>query len=54
MPLSIEPAFTLTVDLGDMREDGSRVIPITGGTVAGPGLTGEVLPGVTPGNVPVT
>jgi hypothetical protein len=39
------------VEVGDMQEVGStplglrRIIPITGGTFAGPGMKGEVLPG---------
>ncbi|MEV6347630.1 DUF3237 domain-containing protein [Actinoplanes sp. NPDC051851] len=57
MSLSLEPAFTLTVDLAEAREVGKthagfrRVIPITGGTVSGPLLTGEVLPGGADWNV---
>ncbi|GAA4912941.1 DUF3237 family protein [Streptomonospora salina] len=51
MPLTLEYAFTVTVELGEPREVGTtyagfrRVIPIAGGTVDGPALTGEVLPG---------
>ncbi|SNY61335.1 DUF3237 family protein [Paractinoplanes atraurantiacus] len=51
MTLALQPAFTLTVDLAEPREVGRtlaghrRVIPILGGTVTGPALTGEVLPG---------
>jgi len=57
MSLTLEPAFTLTVDLAEAREVGRthagfrRVIPIVGGTVAGPSLTGEVLPGGADWNV---
>jgi hypothetical protein len=51
LPLSLEHAFTITVKLDEPREVGPvpagyrRVIGITGGTVAGPVLNGEVLPG---------
>ena len=57
MSLSLEPAFTLTVALGEPRAVGRthaglrRVIPITGGTVEGPLLTGSVLPGGADWNV---
>lgn len=57
MPLTIEPAFTLTVDIGEARVLGRthaglrRVIPISGGTVIGPKLTGEILPGGADWNV---
>ena len=50
MALTLEPAFTLTVDCAEPREVGKthaglrRVVPILGGTVSGPALTGEVLP----------
>ncbi|MEU8817499.1 DUF3237 domain-containing protein [Actinoplanes sp. NPDC048796] len=51
MTLTLKPAFTLTVDLAEPRDVGQvptghrRVIPILGGTVTGPTLTGEILPG---------
>jgi hypothetical protein len=51
MPLSARPVFTLHVDLAEPIEVGPvpaghrRIIPITGGTVDGPELTGTILPG---------
>ncbi|MDT0300858.1 DUF3237 family protein [Streptomonospora wellingtoniae] len=51
MALALEHAFTVTVELGEVREVGltpagyRRVIPIVGGSVRGPALAGEVLPG---------
>jgi hypothetical protein len=51
MNLTATPAFTLTVTLAPPIEAGAvpagyrRIIPITGGTVDGPDLKGEVLPG---------
>lgn len=57
MPLTLEPAFTLTVDLAEPRVIGRthaglrRVIPIAGGTITGPKLTGVVLPGGADWNV---
>lgn len=49
MTLSLEHAFTITADIAEAREIGTtpsgyrRVIGITGGTVAGPVLNGEIL-----------
>ncbi|MFC5747944.1 DUF3237 family protein [Actinomadura rugatobispora] len=57
MALTLEPAFTLTVEVGEPREVGRthagyrRVIPILGGSVDGPALTGTVLPGGADWNV---
>lgn len=51
MPLTARPVFTLYVDLAEPIEVGQvpaghrRIIPITGGTVDGPELTGTILPG---------
>ena len=51
MPLTARPVFTLHVDLAEPIEVGPvpaghrRIIPITGGTVDGPELTGTILPG---------
>lgn len=51
MALSLEHVFTITVSIAAPREIGPtpagyrRVIGITGGTVAGPALNGQVLPG---------
>ncbi len=51
MPLSAHPVFTLHVDLAEPIEVGQvpaghrRIIPITGGTVDGPELSGTILPG---------
>lgn len=51
MSLITEHVFTLDIGIGQPREVGAvphgyrRVIPITGGTVHGPKLTGTVLPG---------
>ena len=50
MTPALELAFTVTVLLGDVIDVGRtahghrRVIPITGGTVMGPALSGRVLP----------
>lgn len=49
--LQCVPVFTISVDLGPVRDVGPvpsgyrRVIPILGGTVRGPALSGTVLPG---------
>lgn len=57
MALSLEHAFTITVTIAEPREIGTtpsgyrRTIGITGGTVAGPALNGEVLPGGADWNV---
>jgi Protein of unknown function (DUF3237) len=57
MTLSLEHAFTITAKIAEAREIGPtpsgyrRVIGITGGTVAGPVLNGEVLPGGADWNV---
>ena len=57
MALTLEYAFTIAADLGEIREVGKthagvrRVIPIVGGTVTGPSLTGDVLPGGADWNV---
>lgn len=51
MPLTACPVFTLHVDLAEVIDVGPvpaghrRIIPITGGTVEGPELSGTVLPG---------
>lgn len=51
VPLSARPVFTLHVDLaapidvGPVPTGHRRIIPITGGTVDGPELSGTVLPG---------
>ncbi|WP_460776497.1 DUF3237 domain-containing protein [Microbacterium sp. GXF7504] len=51
MAITTEHLFTLDVDIAPPREVGAvhggtlRVIPITGGRVHGPRLSGEVLPG---------
>jgi hypothetical protein len=51
MPISTRHAFTLHVDLQPPTEVGRvqggfrRIVPITGGIVDGPDLTGEILPG---------
>lgn len=51
MPLTARPVFTLHVDLAEPIEVGPvpaghrRIIPITGGTVDGPELSGTILPG---------
>lgn len=51
MPLTARPVFTLHVDLAEPIEVGQvpaghrRIIPITGGTVDGPELSGTILPG---------
>jgi hypothetical protein len=57
MTLSLDHAFTITAKIAEPREIGTtpsgyrRVIGITGGTVAGPVLNGEVLPGGADWNV---
>ena len=57
MTLSLRYAFTITADLAEPRLVGltpagyRRIIGITGGTVAGPDLTGVVLPGGADWNV---
>jgi hypothetical protein len=57
MSLSLEHAFTITAQIAAAREIGTtpagyrRVIGITGGTVSGPALNGEVLPGGADWNV---
>ncbi len=51
MPLTARPVFTLHVDLAEPIEVGQvpaghrRIIPITGGNVDGPELSGTILPG---------
>ncbi len=51
MPLATRHVFTLHVDLAETIDVGPvptghrRIIPITGGTVEGPELTGTILPG---------
>lgn len=50
-PPALAHVFDLAVEVGPAQELGEvgggrrRVIPITGGSLAGPGLSGEVLPG---------
>jgi hypothetical protein len=39
--VSVDPPL----DLGDVGKGGRRIVPIAGGTFAGPSLRGEVLPG---------
>lgn len=57
MTLTLRHSFTLTVECDAPLEFGTthvgrrRVIPITGGTVTGPDLTGVVLPGGADWNV---
>lgn len=57
MTLALEHVFTITAELAEPREVGRtpagcrRVIGITGGTVDGPALRGEVLPGGADWNV---
>lgn len=57
MSLSLEPAFTLYVDVSEPVTVGQthaglrRVVPITGGRFEGPLLSGEVLPGGADWNV---
>jgi Protein of unknown function (DUF3237) len=51
VPLTAHPVFTLHVDLAEPIDVGQvpaghrRIIPITGGTVDGPELSGTILPG---------
>lgn len=51
MPLTADLVFTLRVDLAETIDVGKvpsghrRIIPITGGTVEGPALSGTILPG---------
>ena len=57
MTLFLDHVFTITAELAEPREVGRtpaghrRVIGITGGTVEGPALRGEVLPGGADWNV---
>jgi hypothetical protein len=49
--VAVDPFATVTADLGDIIDlghspyGGRRVVPILGGTVSGPRLSGRILPG---------
>lgn len=48
---TLEPLLTLVIETGDVRDIGDSpagaevVVPVTGGTVDGPGISGRILPG---------
>ena len=41
----LEATLGETLDLGDLAQGRRRIVPLTGGTFAGPGLHGKLLPG---------
>ena len=43
----LEAALGEPLDLGDVSQGHRRIIPLTGGTFAGPELNGKLLPGVS-------
>jgi Protein of unknown function (DUF3237) len=43
----LEAALGAPLDLGDVSEGRRRIVPLTGGTFAGPELNGKLLPGVS-------
>ena len=49
LPLSTEYLFTMEIAVGVPQpvSDGLRVVPVLGGTVRGPALTGEVIDGAS-------
>ena len=47
LPLTTEYLFTMDLDVGAPQSvsAGLRIVPVTGGTITGPALQGELLPG---------